>query len=60
MLARPSVSYRLVEALLKADSFLKFKGENGNLYRVSDAYKDMTAFIQLDDGIESVVSVPTY
>lgn len=46
---------RLVDALKRANDFVKFEAEDGEQYSISDAYKDMTAFLQLDDGVESVV-----
>jgi HD superfamily phosphohydrolase len=45
----------LVEAMQLADDHIFFKGDDGVLYRMSEAYKNMTAFLKLDDGVESMI-----
>ncbi|KAL4234945.1 SAM domain and HD [Mactra antiquata] len=45
------VDTMLVEALEKANDYLKFTGENGKQYRMSEAIYDMKAFIQLTDNV---------
>ncbi|KAI6211516.1 HD domain-containing protein [Aphelenchoides besseyi] len=42
----------LVEVLRAADPYIKFYAKNGKCYRMSTAFKDMSAFCQLDDRIE--------
>lgn len=49
-----------MDALTLANEVLTFDGDDTKHYRISDAYKDMTAFLQLDDGLESVVCFREY
>ncbi|KAI6223201.1 HD domain-containing protein [Aphelenchoides besseyi] len=41
----------LVDILCAADPFIEFYADDGRCYRMSDAFKDMSAFCQLDDRV---------